>query len=125
MKRKSNRNNFYRIDANQVYSAEDFDFTINDSVEALPSATRNTLHSAIKRNLASAVFAIVAGIITIPANVFPFEVLAASAISSEAKRPSTLSAMTAIMEERAALADILFRNVPHPGENDIEPDYGF
>jgi hypothetical protein len=122
---KSNSTGFYKDNAKQLYTSTDFDYTVKESVEYLPAAKTNELKNAIVRSLATAVFAIAAGIVTIPANVLPFAISATTAITEKTQHPPTISRMTEIMEKRAALADMLFRTVPHPDDDDIEPDYGF
>ena len=37
----------------------------------------------------------------------------------------TLKAMTALMRERADLALRLFQRTPHPGMDDLDPEYEF
>jgi hypothetical protein len=41
-------------------------------------------------------------------------------------KESGSSKMTVKMHIRASMADLLFKNVPHPiDESDLDPDYGF
>jgi hypothetical protein len=115
--------NFYKADATEVY-AENFDFTVIESAEPLPSLAK-TLRSAIARVLATAVVAAVTGILTIPPEgLLPFGVSETSAIRQNAPRAPDVVTMTAFMRERAALAARVFQRTPHPGDDDIEPDYG-
>ena len=112
---------FYQADASEVYSAN-FDFTIIEP-NSIPKETKNRLLQAIKLSLASAVIATATGIFTVPVGVTSsFEI---ANITEEAPRPPTMVKMTAAIQERAAMTDILFRQVPHPDDDDVEPDYGF
>src|SRR2546427_32381 len=74
------------------------------------------------------VVAAVAGILTIPAGGnLPFAVsepaVASEDISHSPRSPDMVT-MTAYMREQAALAARLFQRTPHPGDDDVEPDYG-
>ena len=116
--------NFYKSDASEVYS-EEFDFTIIDSAAPSPGAAK-TLRSAISRSLATAVVAAVTGILTIaPGSMLSFGVSEISIIRQDATRTPEIVMMTAFMRERAALASQIFQRTPHPGADDLEPEYGF
>ena|SRR2546422_3606886 len=115
--------NFYNMDAREIYAA-DFDYTVIESAQPLPSL-RDALRSALACTL---VVAAVAGILTIPAGGnLPFAVsepaVASEDISHSPRSPDMVT-MTAYMREQAALAARLFQRTPHPGDDDVEPDYG-
>ena len=123
MTRVTTVTDFYKGDATVVYE-ENFDFTVIESAEPLPSAAR-MLRAAISRTLATVVFAAVTGILTIPPGGLPFGASETTAIRQDAPRAPDAVTMTAFMREQATLAARMFQRTPHPGADDIEPDYGF
>jgi hypothetical protein len=119
--------NFYGADAAAIYSAN-FDYTVIESDNAQPNVSRNTLRAAICRTLSTAAVAAIAfsGILSFPsAGLLPYGVSVTSSLTQQASRSPGVIEMTAIMRERAALATRLFHSAPHPGNDDVEPDYGF
>jgi hypothetical protein len=117
---------FYRVDAAEVYTGG-CDFTVVESPAPLSSATKNKLRLAISRTLTTAVFAAITGIVTISAaGALPFGTSATNIVmTEETPSPPNIVEMTALMQKRATLADVIFRHVAHPDEDDVEPDYGF
>lgn len=115
--------NFYNSEAAEIYS-EDFDFTVIAD-DPLPTL-RKVVRSVLTRVLTIAASAAVTAILTIPAGGnLPFDTSEPVLFTESAEEAPNLVTMTAHMRERAAFASRVFRRTPHPGDDDIEPDYGF
>ncbi len=114
-----------------VYT-DDFDYSIVEDSEPLPSLTAAVRGAAgIAMNCVASIA--VAGVVTLTPDVFmpsaysepvPFS-RGAHVHDGTEGRPADLRLMTERMRERAGLVARLFQRTPHPGADEPDPDYGF
>jgi hypothetical protein len=118
--------NFYAVEAFEVYH-EDFDFTVLESAEPLPSLMK-AVRSACSHAMVTAAAIAFTGILMLPAGsdlrIGMSEPMTVSPLGEPRGGPDIVT-MTAYMRERAGLASRVFERTPHPGAEDPEPDYGF
>lgn len=118
--------NFYTVEALEIYH-EDFDFTVLESAEPLPSLPK-AVRSVCSRALLTVAAVAFTGILTLSAggkiHIGMSEPMTVSPIGEPRGGPDVVT-MTAYMRERAGFASRVFERTPHPGAEDAEPDYGF